>query len=130
LDEPSLMRGLRALKEDGFIDGALLTAAEADHPIAADGIRLTGRGRREVGAWPGATPWPPALPPSGVAAGSAEPTQKVQALIDAVYPVWSESGNWPTVQWVNVSLRRSRILTPDEDAAQIASQAGPTLFYG
>jgi hypothetical protein len=52
IDKPDLMRALRSLKEDDYIEGALMDVGEADYPIEADGIRLRPKGLRQAGRWP------------------------------------------------------------------------------
>jgi DNA-binding PadR family transcriptional regulator len=52
LETPMLMRALRSLSEDGYIDAQLLTTGETDYPIDADGIRLLPKGKRQAGLWP------------------------------------------------------------------------------
>jgi hypothetical protein len=52
LETSVLMRSLRSLKEDAYVAGALMTVGEEDYPAAADSIRLTPKGLREVGIWP------------------------------------------------------------------------------
>ena len=50
----------------------------------------------------------------------AHPVPLVQAAIDHAYAQWSESGMWPTVQWLNVMVRRDRPYESTFDAAQLA----------
>lgn len=51
---------------------------------------------------------------------SAPPDPIVQRTIDLIYPQWSQLGEWPTVQWVNLMMRRSGLTGLTLDIAQIA----------
>jgi hypothetical protein len=52
IETPVLMRALRSLKEADYISAVLLTADEADYPLAADSVRLLERGLRQTRLWP------------------------------------------------------------------------------
>jgi DNA-binding MarR family transcriptional regulator len=49
---PALMRALRSLKEDDYIDGVLTEVDQEDYPVRATGIRLLPKGLRQAGLWP------------------------------------------------------------------------------
>lgn len=52
IERPLLMRGLRSLKDDDYIDASLMSVGELDDPIEADNIRLRPKGLRHTGLWP------------------------------------------------------------------------------
>jgi hypothetical protein len=52
LDVPPLMHALRSLKEDGYIDAALIQPDQADYPVRAASVRLLPKGLRQAGLWP------------------------------------------------------------------------------
>jgi DNA-binding MarR family transcriptional regulator len=52
LDPPALMRALRSLKEDGYIEAVLVQPDQADYPVRAASVRLLPKGLRQAGLWP------------------------------------------------------------------------------
>lgn len=52
LDEVILLRALRNLKEDAFIDAVLVQVDQADYPVRAANVRLLPKGLRQAGLWP------------------------------------------------------------------------------
>ncbi len=52
IEEPLLMRALRSLREDGYIDAVLVEPDQADYPVRALRVRLLPKGLRQAGLWP------------------------------------------------------------------------------
>jgi DNA-binding MarR family transcriptional regulator len=52
IDDADLMRSLRSLKEDDYIDAVLVQPDQADYPVRAAGVRLLPKGLRQAGLWP------------------------------------------------------------------------------
>jgi hypothetical protein len=52
IEMSDLMRALRSLKEDDYIDGVLTEVDQEDYPVRAAGIRLLPKGLRQAGLWP------------------------------------------------------------------------------
>ena len=52
INEPTLMRALRSLKEDGYIHAVLVQPDESDYPVRAAEVRLLPKGLRQAGLWP------------------------------------------------------------------------------
>ena len=69
-----------------------------------------------------------APPPAAGRNAYAHESELVQAVIDLVYPVWSRQGSWPTVQWVDLQLRRARLIEPNTSATLVVRNIGPDCF--